>query len=416
MSIYRISSNTISDNGINQLRNREYSMDKVNNQINTNKKYRLPRENPVDVTQAMTFHSKIDKIDHYLRNIQDVEGERKLVESSITNTIEILQRVRELAVQGSNGVYSADDRKNMATEIDQLLGNIIQNSNMKYKGNFIFSGFKKYTKPFEVLEGAVRGAKHAMITKVKYLGDNGEHLRTIDTDEYVSSSPAGSDVFWADKFQVYSQVNTANFRLTQDSTIMIDKQQIKFNAGDNIYAIVDKINRSKAAVNASIDMVTGGLVLKTTSPHKMELSDIKGGTLLQDLGILETGFPMGPDNFNQNATVFNGSIFDTMIGLRDSMLQNNAEDIGGRFLGSIDSALNNLTGHVAQTGALTNKLETLSTRLTNDKESYTTTLTELEDIDITESITNLKKLEFAHRSALGALARLSRTSLMDFLR
>lgn len=416
MSVYRISTTTTPDNGVYHLNNREYSMDKVNNQINTGKKHRLPRENPVDVTQAMIFHSQNRKIEQFQRNITDAQAERSQVEIKVLDTIEALQRARELSVQMANGTYAAEDRQKAAVEIDQILRHVLLNSNSKHDDNFLFSGFKKYTQPFEAIEGAVRGINDSMITEVKYLGDNGKHLREIDSNEYIATSKPGSEVFWAEQFQVYSNVNTADFRLTEDMTIMIDGNEVSFAAGDNAYAIVDKINQSPAAVNASLDIVTGGLILKSTVPHKLELMDIKGGTLLQDLGILEEGRPTGPDNFSQNANVFGGSVFDVLIGLRDAMLQNNQEDIGGRYLGAIDVAMDNLTHHTAQSGALDNRLQYMANRHDGDKLAYTEALSNLEDVNFAEAITELKTLDFAHKAALSSLAKITRTSLMDYLR
>ncbi|MCG8571546.1 MAG: flagellar hook-associated protein 3 [Spirochaetes bacterium] len=416
MSVYRISSMTIPDSGIFHVKNKEYSMDKVNTQINTGKKHRLPRENVVDVTQAMTYHSKIHKLNQFIRNINDAQSERRLTETKIQDTIEILQRARELAVQGANGIYSQVDRKNMAIEIDQLLRNAILNANAQYKGNFLFSGYKSYTKPFEDLEGNVRGINDAMITEVKYLGDNGKHLREIDVDENMAVSKAGSEVFWAEQFQIYSTVNTADFRLTEDQTILIDGHEIKFDAGDNAYAIVEKINQSPAAVQASLDVFNGGLILKTTVPHKLELADIEGGNLLQNLGIIQEGNPIGPENYAQTATVFSGSVFDVFIGLRDSLLQNNQEDIGGRYLGAIDGAIDNLLYHITDSGAMDNRLTYLENRHEQDKMNFTESLGKIEDVDMAEAIMNLKNLEFAHKASLSSIARLSRTSLMDFLR
>jgi flagellar hook-associated protein 3 FlgL len=130
-SIYRISSNTIMDNGVLNIKNREYNMDKVNNQLATGQKYRLPSDGVVDVTQSMTFHSKILKTDQFLSNIQDAEGERALSETKMMNTIDVIQRIRELAVQGANGVYSADERKSMAKEVDELLNNVIDSANSR---------------------------------------------------------------------------------------------------------------------------------------------------------------------------------------------------------------------------------------------------------------------------------------------
>jgi len=44
MSIYRISSNTIPDNGIHHTLNRQYEMEKTENQLSTGKKFRLPEK------------------------------------------------------------------------------------------------------------------------------------------------------------------------------------------------------------------------------------------------------------------------------------------------------------------------------------------------------------------------------------
>ena len=82
MSIYRIGTNTTNENSMYHLTTREYMMDKVNNQISTGKKHRLPSESPVDVTQAMTFHSKMFKIEQLERNINDLASERMLAPSA----------------------------------------------------------------------------------------------------------------------------------------------------------------------------------------------------------------------------------------------------------------------------------------------------------------------------------------------
>ncbi len=414
MSIYRISSNTMSDNNMFHLKSREYSMDKVNEQINSGKKHRLPREGVTDVTQAMTIHTKLQKIEQYTRNINDAEGQRGLVENKMMMMIEYLQRSRELAVQGANGIYNGEDRQKMAVEIDQYLRGMVLEANTKYKGDYLFSGFQKFTKPFETMEGVVPGISESMIKEVKYFGDGGKQLREIDHGEYISATKPGNELFWAEQFAIYSSVNTKDFRLASDQSVMIDGVAIKFKAGDNAYTITEKINASPIAVNATIDPMTGGLVLKSTKPHKIEIADIEGGNVFRQLGILEEA--SGSDNYSQTASVYGSSIFDVMMGLRDSMLQNNSEDIGGRYLGAIDSAIENITNHLAETGALSKRMSNLNERLEGDKLSYTEILSKVEDVDISEAITDLKNLEIAHKASLASLARLSRASLLDYLR
>ena len=67
MSIYRISTNTIPDNGVFHMKNREFNMDKVNNQLSTGKKYRLPREGTTEIPKAMPLHTKLQNISQYIK-------------------------------------------------------------------------------------------------------------------------------------------------------------------------------------------------------------------------------------------------------------------------------------------------------------------------------------------------------------
>ena len=50
-------------------------------------------------------------------------------------TVDILQKVRELAVQAANGIYSKENRENMAVEVDELLKELVTTANSRYQDN-----------------------------------------------------------------------------------------------------------------------------------------------------------------------------------------------------------------------------------------------------------------------------------------
>lgn len=54
------------------------------------------------------------------RNTQDAISLIQTAEGALNETHEILQRIRELSIQSSNGTYSEDDRKNIDAEVQQL--------------------------------------------------------------------------------------------------------------------------------------------------------------------------------------------------------------------------------------------------------------------------------------------------------
>jgi flagellin len=58
------------------------------------------------------------------RNAQDGVSLVQTAEGALSETTNILQRIRELAVQASNGTQSTNNREAMHTEVQQLLGQI----------------------------------------------------------------------------------------------------------------------------------------------------------------------------------------------------------------------------------------------------------------------------------------------------
>jgi flagellar hook-associated protein 3 FlgL len=100
--------------------------------------------------------------------------------------------------------------------------------------------------------------------------------------------------------------------------------------------------------------------LNTTVPHQIWLEDKGSGTVLQDLGIINRNFPEPPNNIEPTASVGGMSIFDMMIQIRDDLVRGDQELVGGRDLGLIDGALDNILRHLAATGAKQNRVEELA--------------------------------------------------------
>ena len=55
----------------------------------------------------------------------------------------IMQRLRELAVEGSSDTLSASDRNNMQPEVDQLFRQLVSLTNTQYNGAYVFGGKRK---------------------------------------------------------------------------------------------------------------------------------------------------------------------------------------------------------------------------------------------------------------------------------
>ena len=70
------------------------------------------------------LRAQVRGLDMAVRNTQDGISILQVAESALASVSSILQRLRELAVQGANDTWSAGERSNIKTEIDQLVDDL----------------------------------------------------------------------------------------------------------------------------------------------------------------------------------------------------------------------------------------------------------------------------------------------------
>lgn len=70
------------------------------------------------------MRSQIRGLNQASRNIGDAVSFVQVSEGHLAETADVLQRIRELAVQASNGVYSDEDRMQIAVEVSQLVAEV----------------------------------------------------------------------------------------------------------------------------------------------------------------------------------------------------------------------------------------------------------------------------------------------------
>jgi flagellar hook-associated protein 3 FlgL len=136
----------------------------------------------------MSYRRDITYETQMRRNIDGGVAFMNATESALSSATDVLQRARELAVQGGNGTNSQEGRDAMAIEVDQLLQQMVQIGNTNFTGAYIFAGQKTDQPPF-VSQGVPQ------ITGVTYQGDNGQRLRRISSVDTVAVNVTGPDAF-----------------------------------------------------------------------------------------------------------------------------------------------------------------------------------------------------------------------------
>lgn len=83
-------------------------------------------DNSAGLSIATKMNSEVAAATQNIENVQDMNNLANTAEGALSSIHDDLSRVRELAVQASNGIYSADDKATIQGEIGQLLQNISQ--------------------------------------------------------------------------------------------------------------------------------------------------------------------------------------------------------------------------------------------------------------------------------------------------
>ncbi len=412
----RVSSGITNNDVQYNLRLQESKLNKVNNQMGSQQRIQSLRDDPIGAGHLVRYQSYANRIETFKHNAQTLTDQYAMSEGYMNHSVQIMQRVRDLAVTGANGVYTKEDLANMAVEVDQLLQELVQNANaIDADGNAIFAGNRSKTTAFTTELGNTEGSSETLIQSVRYNGSITENNVEIDEQSFMAVDRTGNKIFWAEPQQLFSQRDASAYQVMNDSTISINGIDVSLKTGDNMYAIAAKINDSGAPVKAGIDPITKGLMIHTIDARQLWLEDSKGNTF-EDLGIIKDKSQRPPFNLGDSVRVSGGSMFDSVIALRNALLSGDAESIGGKVLGSVDSALNNLVTNVSDLGSRYERAVQNIARAEVTELNITSAISREGDLDFTKAVTDMKMLEYVKNATLSTAGKLYSNSLLNYIK
>lgn len=136
----RVTQSMLSHNALRNLSSSYSKLQTLNNQINSGKKFTKPSDDPVAAMNAMGYRTDLNNIQQYQDNIATVQNWTDSTDDALQGVSNILQKVRELTVQASNGTYEDSQRTYIAEEIEQLKNEIVSLGDTQVGGKYIFGG------------------------------------------------------------------------------------------------------------------------------------------------------------------------------------------------------------------------------------------------------------------------------------
>jgi len=142
MSITRVASNTNAYYSAAELSKLDNGLTSTLNRLSTGLRINSAADDPAGVVTSATLRSRVSNLDQAIQNTQEAIGFTSTVDGYISQSIDILTRMKDIAVEGgNNATMSQSQADNLRSEYNNLVTQLqVIDSTAKYGAKSIFDG------------------------------------------------------------------------------------------------------------------------------------------------------------------------------------------------------------------------------------------------------------------------------------
>ena len=177
----RVSSAQIFQQSVEAMLERQRELSETELQVASGKRILRPSDDPSGSVRILDLNEAQKRLDQYQRNADAAIARLDQEETALISIENLMQRVRELAVQAANDTLSNNDRAAIAAEVREHIDSFLQLANSRdANGEYIFAGFQSQTRPMS----------HDGTGTFSYNGDTGQRsLQIGETREVAIGDP-----------------------------------------------------------------------------------------------------------------------------------------------------------------------------------------------------------------------------------
>jgi len=329
------------------------------------------------------------------RNANDGISLAQTAEGALGKIGDMLQRMRELAVQSSNATNSASDRKSLQAEVSQLADEIDRvaktttfNGQKLLDGSFSGAVFQVGSNSGDnITVGALANAKASDLGAVKY---SEASVAAFDPTATITD---------------LTKISGGNLKIQMGTGSALDLGEIPAAASgsERIGQIAEAVNRKTADTG-----VTAFVTKADDGTYSLEFrSDrIKTDGTGAPETVTFTGFTAAQTGF-ANPT-FTANTTDTGIGLDDSgarKLSVETQADAWVALKKIDSAIDKVNGSRADLGAIQSRFETSIANIDVQSENMSAARGRIVDADFAKETANLSRAQILQQAGTAMVAQ-----------
>jgi flagellin len=351
--------------------------------LSTGKRINSASDDAAGVAIASRLTAEIRGTDQAIRNALDGQAMIDTAEGGHREIEAILQRLREISVQGASDTNNAQDRGNLQAETDALITEIDRIAGVTtWAGNSVMAGdgTVNSSKTFSLQVGAATGAKNQIEVVVKAVDASTLGVRNVGV-----AATAGTLNFSADSTAITEVDNVATAGSTNNSGTL------KIAAGDNTTAADLAITIDGTAISiVGLDRTTDTATLRQAE-SKLLADAINSNAALSAKGIY--------------ASVEADDGADSVVAVHQGADNMQSAAASRAAIHAIDEAIKTVNTQRSELGAVSNRLSHTVSNMTNISTNLSAARGGIEDADFALETTNLAKNQILQQASTAMLAQ-----------
>ena len=397
----RVSTSGMFAAGQNAMLRLQEALDFTQRQVSSGRRILTPSDDPIAAARSLELREAVGRLDQFDRNANIATNRLSQEESALASVNNVLQRVRELALQGNNATQSNESRKQIAVEVRELREQLIQIANQKDgDGNFLFSGNLEDTQPV-VRVGA----------SFSYNGDQGQRFIQVGEGRQVADGDSGSAIFFNIRngngtFSAAPDASNAGSGVLGAGSLV---DPTAWDQGQYTVRFIDPANYEVLDAGAGV-VSTGTFTPGDTLAFRGIEFSIDGQPEAGD------EFDVGPSRYQDVFSMVDGIAGALEQGTNSPASQAVLHNALNAGLQNIDQAIGNVLDVRIEVGSRLAAIENQVDTNAAYKLTYQSTLADIEDLDYAEALSRLSLEVTTLQAAQQSFVKTQSLSLFNYLR
>lgn len=408
----RISTIQAFNNGVLGMQNTYANVTRTQEQISSGKRIMTPADDPVGSVRLLQLEQQASKLDQYQSNLTAATNSLSQEEATLNSVNNILQRVREIALEAGNGALDQGGRTALAQELaerEQELFGLMNSKNAR--GEYLFGGFNSGQAPFEQQSDG----------SYTYLGDEGQRSIQIASSKLVAINDNGKSLFVdiPNVNRVDVRAETAGTKVSLGRLEDSQTFENSFSQGESkTFQFVQNAGEFVLDADGNRQLQSGADTFSLTTNEDGSYSATVYGVSIT------LGSDASVDDEFSIANKETRGVLDTIAQLRQT-LQSGGDSTDDKRLRSealavslenIDNAMNKVLGIQTSIGARMNIIESTGNEHAESELINTTVRSGIEDLDYAEALSRLSLESVVLQAAQQSYVKISGLSLFNLIR